>query len=40
MQNESNKVEKFLDNISNPWLYADLKSDYEVVFQSQVLKKN
>ncbi len=39
MQNESNKVEKFLDNISNPWLYADLKSDYEVVFQSQVLKK-
>ncbi len=39
MKNESNKVDKFLDNISNPWLYADLKSDYEVVFQSQILKK-
>ena len=31
MQNESNKVEKFLD-IFQPWLYADLKSDYEWFF--------
>ena len=40
MKNESTKVETFLKDIPNLWLYSDLKSDYEVVFQSQVLKKD